>query len=138
MYRVGAVKSSRLKAKFIHWQVHLKRDIPLSHPKVLRYIFEYFSTFLISNGFVDMVKKFFSHITSRLNSFIFLSDFGILQDLININGQFSPYIYTRQRILHTCFMSRGYLVILCTRSRNTIKLRWLNEYSNTYLEQVNS
>jgi hypothetical protein len=85
MYRVGAVKSSRLRTSFVHWQGTLgtRRDIPLSHPKVLGYLLERVSTFLIPNGLVDMVKEPLSHVASRLNGFIFLSDLGILQDLIN-------------------------------------------------------
>jgi hypothetical protein len=71
------------------------RNVPLSHPKVLRYLFERISTFLIPNGLVDMVKEPLSHVKSRLDSFIFLSDFGVLQDLMNANGQFSPHFYTR-------------------------------------------
>lgn len=107
---------------------NLRRNVPLSHPKVLRYLFERFSTFLIPNGLIDMGKEPFGHVTSCLNGFIFLSDFGILQDLINIGGQFSLYFYTRQRIPQTCFTSKGYLVILCTRSRNTINFRDLREW----------
>ena len=63
-----------------------------------------------------------------------IADFGIFQ----VQWSILPLLFILDK-LHACFRSKGYLVILFTTGKlhNTINLRGLHQYPNTYLKQIN-
>jgi hypothetical protein len=81
MYRVGAVRSSRLSKVERYKDCHRPGLSPLPDPEILRYSLERFPTFLIPDRLVDLLKNFFRGGNRFLDRLVLVPGFGVMQDL---------------------------------------------------------
>lgn len=56
-------------------------NIPLSDPKILRYLLEAFLAFLFTDRFIDMTQDSFRNIKCLLNVLAVLCDLGVVEYL---------------------------------------------------------